>query len=443
MTKPSAPIAHRHRLRGEAALMVLALAARMAIGLYLTHGSAAPRYPDEQWYWRMAVSLRSGHGLVGEFGHRAERMPLYPAFLAVFADRDDHLMWARVAQWVIGAAGVYFVIRLGTMIANRSVGLWAGLIYALDPALCGSASLLLTETIFVVVMAVLWWACWPRRAVAADAGTRSKSPPGAGQIVRWATAPVAAVGAVMLRESAVPMVTLLGVWLMVVGWRGRRVAVAAHGGVILMAVALALTAWAWRNHVILGRWVMLTTRGGISLYDGVRPGATGAGDLADVKASPEVAGLSEVEWNAYFVQQSYEAIRRDPVRIVRLIPVKLARTWSPIPNAGDLQSPIIRVLFGIWYIPLGAMVLAGIWSIKGNWVTLSGLLIPAVCVSVIHSVYVGSLRYRVGAIPTLAILASLGLVMVISRWGKPADDRAARRGGKRRPPPADPNNDPF
>lgn len=221
------------------------------------------------------------------------------------------------------------------------------------------------------------------------------------------------------------MIVLLCGWLMVVGWRKRNHRSIGRGCLVLLATGLALIGWGYRNSVVLGQWQFLTTRGGISLYDGVKPGATGASDLGAYKADPAVDGLSEVEWNQYFAQKSYEAIAKDPLRIVGLIPTKLLRTWSPVPNAGDLKSWTVRLIFGCWYVPLAVMVGVGIWSIRSNAMVWMGCLIPAICISVIHSVYVGSLRYRLAAIPTLAILAALGAVSFPAQVRRPSPDSVA------------------
>ena len=76
MTLPARETRIRCDRRWEIAVVLIALAARAAVGLYLTRDGSGLRYPDEEWYWTLAVSLRNGDGLVGEFGHRAERMPL-------------------------------------------------------------------------------------------------------------------------------------------------------------------------------------------------------------------------------------------------------------------------------------------------------------------------------------------------------------------------------
>ena len=164
---------------------------------------------------------------------------------------------------------------------------------AADPTLVGSSSLLLTETPFVTCIALLWLVAWPLLKLEGDS------------LTRWICSGAVAALCVHTRESSILFVAALV--LLVLFVRRDRRALAGTMTVVLI-VFLSLFPWAYRNSKVLGQWCWLTSRGGISLYDGVRPGATGASDLAGVKNSPEVEELSELKWNEYFRQASYQAI---------------------------------------------------------------------------------------------------------------------------------------
>lgn len=384
-------------------VFVAALTVRAGYGLIAAptgDGTSSLTYDDERWYWAMARSMRSGDGMVGEFGHRAERMPVYPAFLALFAATDGGIVAARAGQWAIGALAACLVFALGDGVCGRR-GAWiAATVVVFDPTLVGSASLLLSETLFVTFAAWLWMTALPLRRR------------GAGSVLRWVLAGVAAAGCVYTRESSLLMVGGLCVFL-ALSRRDRSGAVGAAG--IILFVAVTLVPWAYRNSRVIGEWCWLTTRAGISLYDGVHPGATGEGDLARIKDLPAVQGRSEAQWNDFFLRRSFEAIADNPLRILRLAPVKLARTWSPVLNAPQHRSRGVRLVFAMWYIPLYVLTLLGVWSRRGEWALLIGLLLPAMCLSLIHSIYVGSVRYRLGALPTLAVLAAIGLIEASAR----------------------------
>jgi len=386
----------RSRRAELAIVFTVALMLRAAFGFVVDGGiDAQPRFDDARWYWSMARSLDRGDGLVGEFGHRAERLPLYPGFLAIFAGGEHSLALARVAQWFIGSLATVAVFLLGQRLGDRHVGWAAALIVAADPALVAFSSLLLTETLYVTSIALLWLIVWP---------LRNRECNSAG---RWAAAGVFSAMCVYVRESALLIVAAMAVYLVIVRLDWRAMLGSAS---IVALVVLSLIPWGYRNKQVLGQWVFLTTRGGISLYDGVRPGATGASDLADVKNSPAVRDLTETEWNQHFIDQSWEAIQADPARVAKLAITKLGRTWSPVPNASDYQSTMIRVIFAAWYVPLYILALCGIWVLRRKWQVWAGLLLPVICISAVHAVFVGSMRYRLAALPCLAILAAVGLI---------------------------------
>lgn len=392
--------ASSRRWRSMLLVFVLAVAVR---GFYSLYAFADPTpsslaYDDERWYWALAESLHRGEGLVGEFGHRAERMPLYPGVLALFAGAPEGVGRVRVLQWFVGG-----LAAVATMALARRWCRWpvlAGVAVACDPALAGMAGLLLTETFFVTAIAGLWLAAWS----VTDA---ERSVPA---LRRWVGVGVLAALAIYLREAGVAFVALL---LGYVIWRRRdrrSLVGAAVAGVLVVA---ALVPWGIRNQRVLGAWYWFTTRGGISLYDGVRPGATGTGDLAGVKDAPEVAGLDEVAWDRHFRTESRRAIREEPGRILALVPTKLARTWSPWVHA--YSSRVIRLIFAAWYVPLYVAAIVGLWALRHEWRSALYLLIPALAVTLLHSVFIGSVRYRVGAIPGLAVLAAAGVECVILR----------------------------
>ncbi|MCP4247336.1 MAG: hypothetical protein GY778_09840 [bacterium] len=368
---------------------------------------AALQFPDEQQYWAMAEQLGQGHPLTDELGFHATRMPLYPALLSLWAGSDGGVIGVRICQWFVGALAAVLAACLGSRVAGAGAGLICGLLVAADPGLVGVCSLLLTETPFVTVAIALWLVGWPLLDRPADRGWG-----------RWGAVGAASLLCVYVRPSSAGLV--LG-WLALLAARSGRpggrplrggAALRAVGGAALaLAVVLAgLLPWAMRNQRITGHWCWLTHRMGISLYDGVGPQATGASDLGNIKAMPAVAGLDEVAWNQWFLRESWRSIRQDPLRILRLAGVKLARTWSPFLHAGELRSSATGLMFAAWSIPFFVLTIAGLVVMRRRFWVCLGLLMPALYLSALHGLFVGSVRYRLGAVPTLAVFAAVALV---------------------------------
>lgn len=380
----------------------------------------ALEFPDEVQYWQMGESLAAGDGLRDELDFRATRMPLYPAMLAPFAKLTHGVVAAKVLHWLIGACVALTTAGLAAEIAGARVGIVAGMLVALDPFLVFFSSLLLTETPFLLGFTGLWWALWP--AIAPSGGTLSAR--------RWLAVGLLAALCVYLRESSLGLVLLVLAFVAVCRRFERRTVLGAL--LATVTIVVALIPWAARNRQLTGEWCWLTHRGGISLYDGVRPGADGRSDLGDIKQGPEVVGLDEVAWNRYFLDESIRAIRNEPRRIARLAVVKLGRMWNPIPNAESYRSTGVRIVAGAWTIPIFALAAAGVWVVAfrrraGGARVVLFLALPALYLSALHALFVGSVRYRLGAMPFIEILAAVTLVALVDRlWRRTFAEKTDR-----------------
>jgi hypothetical protein len=60
-------------------------------------------------------------------------------------------------------------------------------------------------------------------------------------------------------------------------------------------------------------------------------------------------------------------------------------------------------------------MLLSIGKLRGGLRTAMFLLLPAMYFSAVHSLFVGSVRYRLAAIPMLEILAAVALVAIYDR----------------------------
>lgn len=393
-------------------VIVFILAAVVRVGWvtarYSGERAQVLEYPDEEVYWQLARSLSEGQGLRDEFGYRATYMPGYPAFLSLFVDRHAGLYRARLFQAMLGAwiaPAVYLLARrwlsLARMEQDGAGGsdiacLLAALAVAVDPFLVFFSGLLLTETLFAASLATAW--------LLVVSVCRPSHRPSAGAVLLlggllWIC--------VMLRPSAAVLVPAAIAAVLIC--RRCDKASLAMGGAVAIVVVLGLIPWAARNQAVIGRWRWLTTRGGISLYDGFQPGATGASDLAHTKSMPEVKGLREVEWDRYFREQAWSAVRQDPARAARLAWRKFRRMWNPWPNVESYRGGTAAGVAAGWTILLLVLAALGWWRARRMVAAWATLLLPVAAFTLIHMVYVGSVRYRVPIMPLVVVLAAVGL----------------------------------
>jgi hypothetical protein len=277
--------------------VVLGVGGLLRLGWAVYQGSTIdPRLPDQQEYLDLARNVVGGQGLTfrdPRFGQDvvAFRMPGYPLFLAACG---GNVLAARIVQALLDTATILAAWLLArrwclnppscpctpsspspcTQGEGRGEGsspivpLLAAAFVALNPFLIYFSSLILSETLFVAMLA------WGMVLLAYRRN------------FLWGGLVLAA--SVHIRPSAVALPVALGFCWMFVRRASERADDAQRrrtaglrvplGSAMLLLVIAFLLPWAYRNHLRLGQWVWLTTGTGITLYDGFNPGARGHSD---------------------------------------------------------------------------------------------------------------------------------------------------------------------
>jgi hypothetical protein len=418
-------------------VLTLLAALLLRLGWCLTRPAGEASFaamPDQFGYLHLARSVLAGDGmryLDERFGQMvyAARAPGYPLFLAALG---GSVTAARVAQALIDTStvlAVFLLARRWLPVERPAFApLVAAALVAFNPFLVFFTAQLLTETSFTAMLA---WAM-------VLLSSRRRFFPGIVLLALSVHVRPSAVGLVV----ALPAVAAWATARSPGGWhRGFRVSDpkseisnlrSPRGAVLAASLAGALMAfavllpWAWRNHEVLGRWVWSTTNDGITAYDGVRPGATGASDQSFTRQMPELRDMGELERNDTFARLAKAAIREDPGRLVPLTLRKLARTWSPLPLSAEYGGRLYLAVGLCYSLPFDLLVLIGLlFARPGRRAALLAAL-PALYFTVVHSLSVGSLRYRVPAEPPLAVLAAAGAAWLASRVRRPRHERHER-----------------
>ena len=416
-------------IAGRAGWAIFALALALRVGFVLVRWgqvSSTLEFDDERIHWQIATNLVERGALVTDDGRFAVRTPGYPLFLAIFAGLGDStgVLGARIAQSVIGALGAALVYRwvLAAFFNSRAAAI-AGLIVAFDPFNIFFCHLLLTEVLFTTVAVSAAFAAWRIVARSPNSDANPAAEPEQRSTRRGTALGVLVQAAVLgwfgtlVRPSAAgwSMALLLVVLISAASWRAWRV----RAGVILISFVVLFGPWAARNLGVLGLAALLGTNGGASLYDGLGPNADGSSRQQDFVAElPELRGLSETQADALLRQRAIAAAQADPARVARLALVKLLRTWNPVPNYGEYRRPLVLAASAAYSLPI--YVLAGV----GSWLGLRRYRVVCICVgtiayfTLVHVVYVGSVRYRVPLMPFLVVLAAIAIARMPCRRTK-------------------------
>jgi len=182
--------------------------------------------------------------------------------------------------------------------------------------------------------------------------------------------------------------------------------------------------WWIRNAMLTGRFVPATLQVGASLYDGLNPRATGASQMSIVdEFVSSVSPAIEQQLAATAVEREYQLdahLRRaalgwaceHPIWAIQLGLVKLERMWNFWPNEPALGAWPVRIAVVFAYAPIALLgIIAIVRTTVRSWPYMLCWL-PAVYLSVIHFVFVGSLRYRMPAMLPWMVLAA----WVLLRW---------------------------
>ncbi|MBN1343270.1 MAG: hypothetical protein JXQ73_11355 [Phycisphaerae bacterium] len=362
-------------------------------------GGADLRFFDEQDYWSGAVGLAEGEGLTDADGRRATRMPLYPWFLSLFAPNASGAWVARAVQAILGALVAPLISVLAWRLAGPRAGWLAGLMAAADPFAVYFSALLLTEVLSATVLVAFWVVSWPLA-----------HPDGRWRTWRWPAGGALFLLLVYIHPAAFGLLFVWGVFAAV----AARREVGNFAGLTVMALILAagLTPWVWRNHRLLGEPVLLTTRLGISLYDGQGPQADGSSNLGFTRYM-EAYRLGECEWNHWFRDEALRTMWSNPGRVWRLALTKARRMWDPFPHADEAQSRGVQVVSAGWSLLVFTLAVPALWYWRGRaWAVLL-LLLPALYSTCVHMIFVGSIRYRLPFMPLIELLSAVGACRLI------------------------------
>jgi hypothetical protein len=372
-------------------VLLAALALRLAWGLSRpVDGASIASLPDQRGYLALGRNLLSGADLQyvdDRFGQRlyAARTPGYPLFIAMCG---GSIRAVRVVQALIDTSTVLAVYLLARrMLPQARAPLIAAALIAFNPFLVYFSALLLTETLYTAVLA------WGMVLLLHPRG--------------WVVGIALLALGVLVRPAGI----LLPALMAATGPIPR----AGRIKPVLTAVVLTflvLAPWALRNDLVLGRWLWSTSNDGITAYDGLHPGATGASNQSFVKDMPHVNGMSELERSDYFAAEARRFARENPGRVAWLTLVKIARTWSPAPLSEEFGRPAYRAIALMYALPFYMLVIVGIVRAGLPRRAILFLVLPALYITVIHAMSVGSLRYRIPAEPPLAVLAAAGAMSV-------------------------------
>jgi len=127
------------------------------------------------------------------------------------------------------------------------------------------------------------------------------------------------------------------------------------------------------------------------------------------------AAFGELFADRLLARKAEAWIAKNPRAFLRLAVAKVGRTWSPWPNWSGAQAWYYRVLVFGSYVPVMLLAVVGLWTERRRWREIGLLLVPALYILCLHSVFMGSIRYRLPAMACLIVIAAAGLERIVAR----------------------------
>jgi 4-amino-4-deoxy-L-arabinose transferase-like glycosyltransferase len=390
------------------AVASIAFAARLAFQL-LSGIDVAPQ-DDAVQYDTIGWSLAQGGEFATPDGLRSTRAPTYPALLAAtYAVFGHSWVAARIVQALLGAVTCAVLVVLGGLLFDATIGVIAGLAYALFPYAIFWSSPLLSEPL----CAFLCLAATCLLVRARDGGP--------GWTAAWS---LACALATLTRPNAALIFVLGLIWLVAGRPRWHRRAAGACAIFLLVLIP-----WTIRNYRVHHRLVFVTTMGGRVLWEGNNPHIAAdpalrgrSANAPDLPQAALVSGLDEAAADAAYFHMAVDWIRRNPGEYVSLMGRKAIRLWNLSPA---LDSALHRLVASASMAVLLAFFVAGLALAAWRRDTrILPVLIPIAGVLVTGVIYWADARIRAPADPEIVLVAATAAVGAWRGWR--ARLRAAR-----------------
>ena len=394
---------------------VAGIAARLAFGLLYWVGEPLNR--DEVEYLSLARNLAAGRGYdfddyvkqgpVVPFG----RAPGYPVFLALTGGGGNSFdalpASVKIAQAIAGGAGVLLIALAAFRLGGRRAAIAAAAIAAVHPPLTWVAGYAYSEAVF-----------WPIGLALALVTSHLLEARTSGWPVALGVGAFTGI-AILVRAATLLFVPIAIAWML---WKRQP----RNAAVFVVGLALVLGPWTARNVAVHGRFVLVASDGGVTLWTGNNALATGEGDMA---ANPHLKlanqalraahpGLTEEELEPIYYRESVGWMLDHPHAFAWLVLKKAFYTVVPIGPSYRLHSTKYYLASVMTLAALVPLAIYGAWRLGAARARLAGMWLLAAAAFATCLVFFPQERFRIPVLdPALILLASGAFV-------RPGDDAA-------------------
>ncbi len=417
------------------AILSVSVILRVGTALYLGNiVDAPPLLTDQLSYDALGQRLITGHGFsfdTGWYPFTEANTPtahwsfLYSMFVAaVYAIFGPNPLAVRVVQAILGGILLPLVVyRLSRQFFHSSTfteAFEARGIHAERLALLSAGSVavyfyfvlyaatLMTETFYLTALV---WTLGQTLKLAEKATLRRSLMLGIGLGITT-----------LLRQSILPWLMIMSIWLIWVGHRSGHTRVMIKRLIVAgVVIALMILPFTIRNYVVYREFLLLNSNAGYAMYSAQHPmHGTNFQAFSGAPMPVELWGLNEAQMDRELMRRGLSFVMADPGRYLQLSLSRLIayiEFWptadtSFINNLGRVGSIglfLPFMLFGLWraWQMVGPRKVGGWRSFAATPLAL--LLLFAIFYSVLHILTWAMPRYRLPVDITLMPFAALAL----------------------------------
>jgi len=342
---------------------------------------------DPKVYEETAINILSEGLAYSEEGY-AFRSPLYPYLIAiVYAIGGRSRTNLFILQALTGSFAVLLLLHIGlTLLSHFRTALMSAALFAVHPLVLYYTKQVLTESLYMFFLVFVVYLAY-----------KVVEEPQKGSLVLLGLA----MGLTILcraEGSLFSGLVLVGMFAFTKGDIRRKF----HKSFIVMfTMLLAVAPWVIRNCLVVGAPV-LATEGGITLYLGNNPEATGGYHVPTQMFEKEVSKLSEVEKSRFYTRKAVIYILENPTVFVSLGIRKLQALWGSWGNR-------ILVVADWLLLPLAILGLPFAVSSRNNLRMYFFVLCPLISVTVGSIIFLGQPRFRAPIYPFLIFFAMVAI----------------------------------
>lgn len=381
-------------------ILILAFILALTLRALFVISTPLKPYIDEICYDTTAQNIIQGRGYSSSLSGilDSNRPPLFPFLLAgIYGIFGPSHLAAKLALALIGSLTCLFIYLIAKEVFNKRVATVALLISIVYPFFIYYTGRLLTETLFVFLLAT----------TILELIKVTKTHFLKDQLLVGGL-----LGLAILTRPVLSFFPIAILILLFVLFENKKIAL-KNFAIIFLVMVVILAPWTIRNYKIHHNFVLVSTIGGLAFWGGNNPQAVDGGWF-DVITPEEFKNLSEVEQSKRFYQMGFSFIRENPKLGAKRAFLKVGRFWSLYPRTTKRDKIISLFSYGL-LLPFS--ILGAFLSLK-RWRKVLVLYLTILYFTGMSVIFYGSTRFRLPIEPYIIIFGGAGLNYLIEKIKK-------------------------